>query len=55
MSTEFTIEPDAGRYAMHIDGELAAIVTHCESGARKKKLSGTRVLEEPGCRGARYA
>ncbi|GAA1447368.1 GNAT family N-acetyltransferase [Leifsonia poae] len=48
MSTEFSNETDASRYAMHIDGELAGVLDYSILGSA---ISLTRAFTVPARRG----
>jgi len=50
--TEFTIEPEANRYAMRINGELVAVVDYSANG---NVISLSRVYTAPHRRGRGFA
>ena len=52
MSTEFSNETDANRYAMRIDGELVGVLDYSVLGS---SISLTRAFTVPAFRGRGYA
>jgi len=52
MSTEFSDEKDAHRYAMHIDGQLVGVLDYSILGGA---ISLIRAYTVPAFRGRRYA
>jgi hypothetical protein len=52
MATEFSDQQDANRYAMHVDGELVAVLDYSVLG---EAVSLTRAFTVPQHRGKGYA
>ena len=52
MATEFSDQPDANRYEMHVDGELAGVLDYSILG---DSISLTRAYTAPQHRGKGYA
>ncbi|MGH1527037.1 GNAT family N-acetyltransferase [Leifsonia sp. L25] len=52
MATEFSDQADANRYAMHVDGELVAVLDYSILG---DSISLTRAFTVPEFRGKGYA